>query len=246
MKNCTLFFFLLLLIPFSTIIAQETTGGLIGVVYDEDKVPLSYATVTIKDNSTNEVYNTYSQDNGSYKFYNLTPSTYVIEVSYVGYQTRQTAPMTVKLGQESSYDVVLYPESYSLKEIEITGTREVKDGSGYVVSSDLLDDVPVIYRSIQELSRINPENNLNSFGGASHRFNNLNIDGVATNDIIGFQEPASGAAGSQANGTPGSLSKSQPIGFAAIKELSIKLTPFDVSIGTVSYTHLTLPTIYSV
>jgi hypothetical protein len=55
-----------------------------------------------------------------------------------------------------------------------------------------------------------PEANLNSFGGANYRFNNLSIDGSATNDVLGFQEPASGATGSSASGT-GGLAGTQPV-----------------------------------
>ena len=212
-------------------LAQETTGSISGVIYNEEGGSLPFATVTATDQATNATYSVYTQDDGAFQLHNLTPSLYIIEVMYVGYRTMSSTPLPVKLGQEAVYNTTMVPDSQELDEITISTSRVVKDGAGYAVNEDLIDDVPVIVRSIQELSRINPQNNLNSFGGASHRFNNLNIDGVATNDIIGFQEPASGAAGSQASGTPGSLSKSQPIGFGAIKELSIKLTPFDVSVG---------------
>ena len=124
--------------------AQETTGGVVGMVYDNEGEVVAYATVVITDNSTNETYSTYTQENGSYKFYNLTPSSYIIEVSYIGYQTVLTPPMAVKLGQEASNDITLIPESHALQEIKITGSRVVKDGSGYVVGDALLDDVPVI------------------------------------------------------------------------------------------------------
>ena len=219
------------LLTMNVVSAQETTGQISGIVYDEKGDFLAYATVTVTDTGTNASYSVYSQDNGSYQFHNLTPSQYIIQVMYVGYKPMSSTPLRVKLGQEARYNATLVPNSQEIDEVIIAASRTIKDGSGYAVGTDLIEDIPVIFRSIQELSRINPQNNLNSFGGASHRFNNLNIDGVASNDIIGFQEPASGAAGSQASGTPGSLSKSQPIGFGAIKELSIKLTPFDLSIG---------------
>jgi len=138
--------------------------------------------------------------------------------------------IVIRLGEESVLEIILVENDLNLEEITVTGQKSNSSSEKYI-TQEQLQLTPTIFRSIQELQRSNPENNLNSFQGASHRFNNLNIDGVATNDIIGFQEPASGAAGSQANGTPGSLSKTQPIGFGAIKELSTKTTPFDVSIG---------------
>ena len=211
--------------------AQTTTGSISGAVYDQKGDPVEFATVLLTDLSTNETRGTSSMIGGRYQIGNLTPSTYQVEVSFVGYRSTVIESLQIQLGKETEHDVTLLESSIDLEEITISSSRINAAGNEYSIGDKLIDVTPVIYRSIQELSRSNPENNLNSFGGASHRFNNLNIDGVATNDIIGFQEPASGAAGSQANGTPGSLSKTQPIGFGAIKELSLKLTPFDASIG---------------
>lgn len=117
-----------------------------------------------------------------------------------------------------------------------------KTGNEALLSEKVIRSTPTINRSIQDLTKNLPENNLNSFGGASNRFNNLNIDGIANNDIIGFQEPASGASGSTANGTPGSLSRSQPIGLGAVKQVSVKLSPFDVSIGNFNGASINLVT----
>jgi hypothetical protein len=44
---------------------------------------------------------------------------------------------------------------------------------------------------------------------------------VATNDVLGFQEPASGATGSSASGTPGGFGRNANW-FGAISALSVK------------------------
>jgi len=184
-----------------------------------------------------------SQDNGAYSAYNLTPSIYRLEVSFVGYETWINEAVHIALGKETKLDVRLITADITLEEVVVSARAgSIKTGNESTVSNRRITETPTISRSIQELTRHIPENNLNSFGGASHRFNNLNIDGVAANDVIGFQEPASGAAGSQANGTPGSLAKTQPIGLGAIKELSVKLTPFDVSIGNFNGANINLIT----
>ena len=209
---------------------QETTGSLSGRILQLDGTPVPFANIVLKDSETNGMLVGSSQDNGSFRFLNVTPSTYSLEVSYLGYETHLDRGLMVRLGEETVHEVLMMESGLSLEQVTVLGQRAVSASENYI-SRQQISQTPAIFRSIQELQRSNPENNLNSFQGASHRFNNLNIDGVATNDIIGFQEPASGAAGSQANGTPGSLSKTQPIGFGAIKELSTKTTPFDVSIG---------------
>ena len=214
----------------SHLVGQITTGSITGIVTDQSGAPLEFASVVMIDIATNELRGTTSLEDGRFMLLNLTPSQYRLEVSTLGYNTTSyTIP--IQLGRETEKNISLVRSTVELDEVTISSSRSTEIGNEYSVNEDRIEEVPVILRSIQELTRSNPENNLNSFGGASHRFNNLNIDGVATNDIIGFQEPASGAAGSQANGTPGSLSKTQPIGFGAIKALSLKLTPFDASIG---------------
>ncbi len=211
---------------------QETTGSLIGYIKDFEGNGIEYATIKIIDANTNSTTGTISQKKGTFNIQNLLPSTYTMEVSFIGYATYTEENVKISLGQETIKNIILTPKKIAIDEVIITHSVEDDiSGNGSRISQQQIEETPTIFRSIQELSRANPENNLNSFGGASHRFNNLNIDGVATNDVIGFQEPASGAAGTQANGTPGSLSKTQPIGLGAIKALSIKLTPFDVSIG---------------
>ena len=226
--------FLLLIIVnvvcFLNLKAQETTGSLRGQIVEVDSEPIPFANVVLKNIETNEVLLVYSQDNGYYRFLNLTPASYQLEITYVGYETYKASNIQVSLGKETVHDVVMYQSSVLIDGVTITSENN-SSNSERLIGQEQIEQTPTIFRSIQELQRSNPENNLNSFQGASHRFNNLNIDGVATNDIIGFQEPASGAAGSQANGTPGSLSKTQPIGFGAIKQLSTKTAPFDVSFG---------------
>ena len=210
--------------------SQETTGSLAGRVLEMDGGPIPIATLVLSNTETNEQFVSYSQENGSYRFLNVTPAMYVLDVSYLGYNDYSDPAITIRLGVETKQNIILTQSGLEIDEVTILGQKANTNTEQYITQRQI-QQTPTFFRSIQELQRSNPENNLNSFQGASHRFNNLNIDGVATNDIIGFQEPASGAAGSQANGTPGSLSKTQPIGFGAIKELSTKTTPFDVSVG---------------
>ena len=227
-------FFLSVLLGFVFVFqsfGQETTGTIQGYVFNSDGEPVEFANVTVTDLSTNEFYGTTSQSNGFYIIQNLTPSFYRLEGTFVGFGIAEEENVKISLGAVKNQDLVLRKQGIEIEEVVVRSSKSDNAGNESFVSRELIEQTPTIFRSIQELTRSNPQNNLNSFGGASHRFNNLNIDGVASNDVIGFQEPASGAAGSQANGTPGSLSKSQPIGLGAIKELSVKLSPFDVSIG---------------
>ena len=239
-KLTTLLFTLLTTLLF----AQETTGNLQGNLKDKTNAPIAYANIILTDTDTNFKYGAISQENGFYRLNNIPPSsTYKISISVLGYKTITLTDISINLGSTTIKNFVLQEENTALDEVVITSeSTPKKNGNETLLNRKIKKATPTINRSIQDLTKNLPENNLNSFAGASNRFNNLNIDGIANNDIIGFQEPASGASGSSANGTPGSLSKSQPIGFGAIKQVSVKLSPFDVSIGNFNGASINLVT----
>lgn len=222
------------LFVFSILHAQETTGTLQGTVLDNDKKPLPGVKVIIIDNETNYTYKVLTDEKGYYFQNNLIPSTnYSIEYSFIGLKTETLSHVIITLGNTTTQDIILQSEEKALNAVVVQSNIQ-KNGNETNLGEDKINNTPTINRSIQDLTGNMPENNQNSFGGASNRFNNLSIDGIANNDVVGFQEPASGASGSAANGTPGSLSQSQPIGLGAVKQLSVKLAPFDASIGNFS------------
>ncbi len=224
--------------------AQETTGNLQGKLKDSENNPIAFANIVLTDTETRFTYGAISQESGFYRLNNIPPgNSYKVSISFLGYKTIEENNIVINLGTATIKDFLLQEENTSLQEIIIT-TESIpkKSGNETVLNRKAIKATPTINRSIQDLTKNLPENNLNSFGGASNRFNNLNIDGIANNDIIGFQEPASGASGSSANGTPGSLSKSQPIGLGAVKQVSVKLSPFDVSIGNFNGASINLVT----
>jgi hypothetical protein len=226
------------------IFAQETTGSLQGTLKDNQNLPISFSNIVLTDTETNFTYGAISQESGFYRLKNIPPgNSYKIMVSFLGYHKIEEFNVVINLGSTTVKDFVLLEESTNLQEVVVTAeSTPKKTGNETLLGRKAIKGTPTINRSIQDLSKNLPENNLNSFGGASNRFNNLNIDGIANNDIIGFQEPASGASGSSANGTPGSLSRSQPIGLGAVKQVSVKLSPFDVSIGNFNGASINLVT----
>lgn len=215
--------------------SQETTGRIEGKITDELGNPLELATALVIDLETNFKFGAVSQESGYYAIANIPPgNAYSIEVNFIGYQSVLIKNLSVNLSETTYQDFVLKEMNETLEEVVLLADKKNYSSIEQTISTKKIQNTPTITRSIQDLTRNLPEANLNSFAGASNRFNNLNIDGVANNDAIGFQEPSSGAAGSSANGSPGSLARTQPIGFGAIKQLSIKTAPFDVSIGNFS------------
>lgn len=236
--------FMLVAILCATLIhAQETTGKLEGKIMSDDGATLEFANIVVIDAETNFKFGAISQESGYYSVLNIPPgNAYTIMVSFLGYQSVSLQNVSINLSETTYQDFVLHEQGETLDEVVVVANQNTSSEFEQTINSETLKSTPTITRSIQDLTRNLPEANLNSFAGASNRFNNLNIDGVANNDVIGFQEPSSGAAGSSANGSPGSLARTQPIGFGAIKQLSIKTTPFDVSIGNFSGANLDVVT----
>ncbi|MCL6274301.1 carboxypeptidase regulatory-like domain-containing protein [Muricauda sp. 2012CJ35-5] len=222
---------------------QETTGKLEGKIMTPDGAPLEFANIVVTDSETNFKFGAVSQESGYYSVLNIPPgNAYTIMVSFLGYQSVSLKAVSINLSEITHQDFILNEQGETLDEVVVIASENAPSEFEQTINSEALKNTPTITRSIQDLTRNLPEANLNSFAGASNRFNNLNIDGVANNDVIGFQEPSSGAAGSSANGSPGSLARTQPIGFGAIKQLSVKTTPFDVSIGNFSGANLDVVT----
>ncbi len=229
--------FILFFLTFYGAQAQQTSGTLQGYVVDENGEAIAGAIVLITQTETQAKYNTLTQNGGFFLFNQLPPSTkYKISVSYLGYKTYTEDNISIGLGSVTQRNISLQVEGIGLETVVINLSvddpiKNPKKGNETTLSGKTLDRLPSLNRSFQDATRLMPESNQNSFGGGNYRFNNLSIDGLATNDVLGFQEPASGAAGSVASGTPGGLAGTQPIGYGAIDALAVKIAPFDVSLG---------------
>ena len=230
----------------SFIFSQETTGVLKGKILDNKNTPIISASIILYQKSTGLKYVGISQKDGFFTFNQLQPaSDYEIEISSIGFQNYNKDGIQIQLGKILNLNFQLISLSQQLNEVVINGSSNLnKTGNEKRLKIDLVTSLPTLNRSIQDATRLLPEANLNSFGGANYRFNNLSIDGSATNDVLGFQEPSSGAAGSSASGTPGGLAGTQPIGFGAISTLSIKTAPFDVTLGNFTGASINVVTKY--
>lgn len=222
-----------LLILSNILFSQETTGVLKGKILDDKNNSIYSSSIILHQKLTGLKQNTTSQKDGFFTFNQLQPaSDYEIEIISLGFQNYKEENIQIQLGKTTNLNFQLISSSKQLNEVLVNGSSNSnKKGNEKRLKIDLVTSLPTLNRSIQDATRLLPEANLNSFGGANYRFNNLSIDGSATNDVLGFQEPASGASGSSASGTPGGLAGTQPIGFGAISALSIKTAPFDVTLG---------------
>lgn len=88
-----------------------------GTIKDSSANPVVGATIKIADTYKG----TFSDNNGYFQLNNLDTSTYVIEVSYIGFETQQ---LTVKnLTENREYKIVLNESEQNLDELIVTATR---------------------------------------------------------------------------------------------------------------------------
>ena len=227
-----------LLIVFPTqLVAQVTTGNLQGTVMEKTGESLPFANVIAIHQPTGTSYGATTAEDGRYILANLKPGgPYTLEVSFVGYETARYEELYITLGQTKKLNIEISPATETLEAVELVYNvddpfENDKSGVSSNIDKATIESVPTLHRSLQDVTRLSPQGGQSSFGGSNYRYNNLSIDGASNNDVLGFQEPSSGAAGSVASGTPGALAGTQPVSLDAIQEVQVSIAPFDVQQG---------------
>lgn len=100
-------FFIFLILQASNIYGQQTTGGLLGTVYDETKAVIPGAEVTAKNIDTGLTASTTTNEFGVYRLSALIPGNYAVMVNSPGFSPFETQKVTVRLGIDLTVDVVL-------------------------------------------------------------------------------------------------------------------------------------------
>lgn len=230
MKKSLLFKIAVIIFAFvglvSTTNAQVTTSNLSGVVTDA-KGGMPGATVIAVHNPTGTKYSATTNADGRYNFVNInTGGPYTVTVSYMGYKPEKIEGITLKLGETYPLRIKLSEGGQDLQEVQVVGKNSVvmnskRTGASTTVSKQQLETLPTLSRSLQDFTRLTPQANGNSFGGANNRFNNITIDGAVNNDVFGLS----------ASGTPGGPANTQPISLDAIQEIQVLIAPYDVTQG---------------
>ena len=221
-----LLYSLVLVFATVSVFAQVTTSSLTGTIKDSQE-SLVGATVKAIHTPTGTVYGASTNASGRYLLNNMrVGGPYTIEVSYLGYRTYKVTDVYLKLGETLTLNSLLDKSGQELQEVVVTGTKDnlfnsKRTGAATNITKDQLEKLPTLSRSLQDFTRLTPQANGNSFGGANNRFNNITIDGAVNNDVFGLS----------GSGTPGGLANTQPISLDAIQEIQVVLAPYDVSQG---------------
>lgn len=218
-----------------SVCAQITVGSIEGHIYEKGRapIPLKDVTIALKNNNTGRSARFTTDQSGRYYFANISPDTYTIIISKPGYKTERIANAYIQLGHNSGLDMSLEPESVQLEGVNIvhSPTRSMLSATGIHLQQSMIDALPNIGRSLSDLTRVTPESNNNSFGGANYRYNNITLDGAVNNDAIAFSNSVGGVSGSGQAGTAGSGSRANPYSMDVIKEVQVQLSDYDARLG---------------
>jgi len=213
-------FFATLLLCVSSAKAQTFRGTILGTVTDSTGLPVSGATVEVKNKETGLARTTQTSDDGSYTVAELPIGTYLVTISQSGFQTSVTSDVAVNVAGERRVDVALKPGQVS-ERVEVSGAElpqveTTTNELGGVLTSQTVQDIPVNGRDYTKLIYLNPgvagspdmiSDSPGSFGefsmnGARGRSNNYLLDGTDMND--GYRnDPAINEAG--VFGTPATI-----------------------------------------
>ena len=213
-----------------------TTGSFSGVVADAQGGVLPGATVQAIHTPTGTKYEVVTDAQGRYNILNVRVGPYDVTSSMASFRDEKQSAVDVKLGEQKTIDFRMQLATVS-ETVEVTVFASPIDtsraGTADNVSNEVKEVLPTITRSIADVVRVNPLFNSQGSGagdgasvvsvaGSSFRYNALQIDGAANNDLFGL-------AGSA--GAPGGAAETQPISLDAIQEIQLVVSSYDVRQG---------------
>ncbi len=212
-----------------------TAGSISGVALDPQGAVLPGATIVATHEPSGTQYVAVTGAEGRFFISSVrVGGPYRVAAELSGFRTQEQTNVTVPLGEtlELNFKLPLATVSETVTvegEIDpvISSTRT---GPAANISSDQLETLPTVSRSIEDFARtspyfspiaVNAEPGALSVSGRNNRYNSIQIDGAVNNDLFGLS----------ATGAPGGQTESQPISVDALEELQLLVAPYDVRQG---------------
>ena len=201
----------------------DTTSGMRGTVN------VSGATVVAEHTPTGITKTTTSGSSGSFRLTFLPlGGPYTVKITAPGYNSESIDGLYLNLGDPLSFGVTLTSSS-AADEIVVTAkpAEAFKMGTSTVLTRDDMNAIPTINRSVADFAKMDPRVSVNggvgrdaeiSVMGANTKFNDFTIDGVSFNDPFGLNDNGFGTM-------------KNPVSMDFVDQISVDITPFDVSRG---------------
>jgi hypothetical protein len=171
------------------IMAQATSGSILGQVKDPSQAAIEGAVVTAKNEATGLEQRTQSDANGDYILSNLSPGFYTINISKTGFKSLARGPIKLLVDQKLRLDLELSIGEISevirvANEAPLLQTQSADTGE--VIQSRQILDLPLLGRNFLDLALLNTGttrgaggNNVNiSVNGQREFANSIMVDGI--------------------------------------------------------------------
>jgi outer membrane receptor for ferrienterochelin and colicin len=214
----------------TAVVAQETTGGIRGSVWDAQGAPVANATVVVTHAPSGTRATVVTDADGSYNARNLrVGGPYEVAVTSAAGTATDILP-SIGIGNPADLDLFVGADTgNTLEDVIVTGQA---NPAGLITSprstfsEEQIDTLPSISRDIRDFVRTSPfattdasNNDALSIGGQNNRFNAFLVDGIRQSDDFGLQ----------ASGFP---TQRSPISISALEAVSVEVAPYDVQYGT--------------
>ncbi len=208
--------------------AQVTTSGISGKVTGQGGEALVGTTVIAVHLPSGSEYGAATNADGRYTIQGMrSGGPYIVEISYVGFQTVETTDLVLNLGETSTLNVSMV-EGQQLDDIVVISSaadrfNNSKTGAAANFGSDAIAATPTTDRSVFDVVKMTPQASVSKDGGliiagASNRYNSFQVDGAMNNDVFGLTE----------TGTNGGSVTTNPLSLDALEAIQVVVAPFDV------------------
>jgi outer membrane receptor protein involved in Fe transport len=210
-------------------LAQGVTGSAVtGTIINEEKKPLPGVVVQVRNGATGATFTAVSGSSGNYLLDNLPPGgPYLFTAAIDGYYGHTRTGMQLALGQRLTLDLQLKPfEAFEEEMVVVAQEADALQDQGRTGPSSTMDSkemgrLPLQGRNFTDLIATTPQVSGTAMAGQNNRFNNIQVDGAAYNDLFGLS----------GSGTPGGQAGAKPISMEAIQTFVVQVSPFDVRYG---------------
>lgn len=117
-------FIFFLAIYFSTIFSA-TSQSISGIIIDQDNNPVEFANVILyqQDNQNEAIAVNTSDSTGYYEFLNLDPDFYILEVSFVGFNSSKSDTLNLNNNSKVTFNTTLQIASYTIEGVVVTSKK---------------------------------------------------------------------------------------------------------------------------
>jgi outer membrane receptor protein involved in Fe transport len=182
------------------VLAQTDTGTIDGRVFDESKAAIPGATITARNTATGLTRTTVSSASGTYRIESLPAGRYDVSIVLQGFSAPLHQGVEVQVGTATTVDFTMKVGAVT-ETVTVTGetplVQTTRSDVGQVITSQLVENIPLNGRKFQDLSLLVPgtrqanyydptktEVGGVSYGGLTARSVIINVDGGDNNDGV--------------------------------------------------------------